>query len=517
MSRCALYLRSSKDRADVSIDAQRRELTALAAGKSLTVAAEFADPVERADDWQRPGFTALLAALAIAQRGWSHLLVLDTSRLARDDELLGATIRHECKKRGVTIHYAKFPSINPMSDLMVQSVDQLFARLHSMMSREKGLAGMAENVRRGWRAGGRAPMGYRLAPVPTGAMREGQAVTKTRLEATDQAPAMAQYFKARAAGLPARQAARDAGLQLKGSTLVGLEWQALTYAGHTVWNMHHGRGAARQGYPSGTKRRPRSDWIIQRDTHQALITNEEAEAILGRLLTRKAARMRGDGYLFSGILQAPTGARWHGDQGFYRCGRRRVAAHRLEAQLLGKIGEDLASDRFVGIFAAAARNALKPARREAELRVRRRRLDDLERQIARVRNLLPSMKHPEALLPKLDELEAEKNSVATEAVAIADELAGAKVLAMVTEDDVRLTLRSLAEGFKEGDDRFRVKAHLRGLMDKITLDPADLSCCLTYAFRTQTGDSVASRRCSAPIPVIKLRRFLTLNGFRRAA
>ena len=67
MSRCALYLRSSKDRADVSIDAQRRELSALAAGKSLAIAAEFADPVERADDWQRPGFSSLLRALAKLQ------------------------------------------------------------------------------------------------------------------------------------------------------------------------------------------------------------------------------------------------------------------------------------------------------------------------------------------------------------------------------------------------------------------------------------------------------------------
>jgi hypothetical protein len=45
--------------------------------------------------------------------------------------------------------------------------------VHSMLSREKGLAGMAENVRRGHRAGGRAPIGYRLERIETGAIRDG--------------------------------------------------------------------------------------------------------------------------------------------------------------------------------------------------------------------------------------------------------------------------------------------------------------------------------------------------------
>jgi DNA invertase Pin-like site-specific DNA recombinase len=515
-ARCALYLRSSKDRADVSIDAQRRELTALAAGKGLAVAAEYADAVERADNWQRPGFAQLLLALSDAGRGWDALLVLDASRLARDDELLAATFRHECKKRGVTIVYAKFPSINPMTDLMVQTVDQLMARMHSMMSREKGLAGMAENVRRGWRAGGRAPLGYRLAPVPTGALRDGQPVNKTRLELTDRAPAMASYLKARAAGLPAHQAAREAGLAVSPSTLVGLEWQALTYAGHTVWNMHHSRGATSGAYTAGTKRRPREDWIIQRGTHEAVITDDEAERILGRLLERRTTRLRGDAYLFSGILAAPGGKRWHGDQGFYRCGRRRVTAAKLETQLIAKIAEDLASDTFVRHCAAAARTAAKPARREAELRVRRRRLDELERQLGRVRNLLPQMEHPEALLPKLDELEKEKRTLEQETVAIANELAGGKVLAMITEDDVRAVLGSLAEGLA-GAERPWLKARLRALLDGIVLDPGDLSCRLDYSFRPLSGFSVASPRSAAAIPAIRIRRHLTLYGFRKAA
>lgn len=45
--------------------------------------------------------------------------------------------------------------------------------------------------------------------------------------------------------------------------------------------------------------------------------------------------MRGGAYLLSGLLVDPkSGKRWHGDQGFYRCGRRRLSAANLEQQIL---------------------------------------------------------------------------------------------------------------------------------------------------------------------------------------
>lgn len=68
----ALYLRSSKDRSDVSIDAQRRELFALAHDKKLSIVAEYVDAVESAKTDQRPGFQSLLRDLKSADRPWSQ-------------------------------------------------------------------------------------------------------------------------------------------------------------------------------------------------------------------------------------------------------------------------------------------------------------------------------------------------------------------------------------------------------------------------------------------------------------
>jgi DNA invertase Pin-like site-specific DNA recombinase len=90
--------------------------------------------------------------------------VFDTSRLARDVHLAGV-FRQECRRRGVKIAFVKIPETDPLSDLIIGHVYQLLDHIHSHMSREKGLAGMAENVRRGFRAGGVAPYGYELEKV----------------------------------------------------------------------------------------------------------------------------------------------------------------------------------------------------------------------------------------------------------------------------------------------------------------------------------------------------------------
>lgn len=300
MKPAALYLRSSKDRADASPAAQRRALADLAAARGLTIVAEFADAVESGKDDNRPGFQKLLAAVRNPRRGWDTLLVLDTARIARRRLLAVIFEEQECRRHGVSIVYKSLPESDPVTDMVIKSIFQAFDEWHSLTSRMKGLAGMAENVKAGFRAGGRAPMGYRLEHVPTGAVREGEPVTKSRLVPGEQAAAVKEYLTARAAGTPRAAAQRAAGLaDVADTTLLGLERNALTYAGHTVWGVHAERvGGA---YVGGQKYRPRAEWTIQRDTHEALITDAEAEALLAQLerarrpaCARRSARRPGE-------------------------------------------------------------------------------------------------------------------------------------------------------------------------------------------------------------------------------
>lgn len=347
-----LYLRSSKDRSDVSPAAQRHALEALAASRSLSVVATFEDAVESGSTEDRPGFQNLLRALKDPARTWSNLLVYDSSRIARR-RYIAQAFKHELKRREISLIYATRPAdIDPISEVLLDAVFEAMDEVHSMLSRQKGLAGMAENVRQGFRAGGRAPLGYRLVAIPTGAIREGRAVTKSKLEPSEKAAAVRAYLRGRARGVPRTRAIEMSGLKLSCSSAFGVEWNALTYAGHTVWNVNREAG-------SGTKRRPRSEWHIQRGTHEALITEHEAERILARLeITDTAtaireARAASSRFLLSGLLYSTDGRVWTGHGQHYRLRRSRsrigriVPAELVDQAVTATLMEFCATDRYV--------------------------------------------------------------------------------------------------------------------------------------------------------------------------
>lgn len=224
MKSAVLYLRSSKDRSDVSIAAQRRELTALAHSKGFSILREYADVVESAKDADRPAFQQLLHDLKAKGRDWNAILLLDPSRLSRN-QLVAHLFTQDCKKGGVDIVYSQMPDASPEVEIILTPMMHALAEYHSYQSKAKGLGGMRENVSRGFRAGGRAPFGYRLEAVDTGAIREGQPVLKSRLTPTDDLPRMKTYLEARAANVMRPLAAKLAGLShMSASTLVCMEW-----------------------------------------------------------------------------------------------------------------------------------------------------------------------------------------------------------------------------------------------------------------------------------------------------
>jgi DNA invertase Pin-like site-specific DNA recombinase len=360
--KAALYLRSSKDRSDVSPAAQRHALEQLATSRSLAITRNYEDAVESGSTEDRPAFSQLLRDIKDASRGWAYLLVYDTSRIARR-RYIAQALKHECKKRGITILYATRPAdVDPISEIVLDSMLEAMDEVHSLMSRQKGLAGMAENVRQGFRAGGRAPLGYQLKVFPTGAIRDGRPVTKSRLEPSHLSHQVGAYLKSRAGGVPREAARRDAGLTIAPTSLIGIEWNALTYAGHTVWNVHREAG-------QGTKRRPRSDWQIRRGTHQPLVSDREAEAILAQLETSehsaamRAARAAGSRFLLSGILVTTDGRTWLGHGAHYRLRKandlagRIVPARRVDEAVVETLRAFRTSERYLAWLLEQSRGA----------------------------------------------------------------------------------------------------------------------------------------------------------------
>lgn len=502
MEQAALYLRSSKDRHDVSLDAQRRELLALAKSRSLAIVEEFADAVESGKDDNRPGFQALLRRLKSGDRAWSHLLALDTSRIARNQYLAHA-VHYEAEKRGIKIVYAKVPETGGVMDVVIRSVMQAFDQLHSLMSREKGLAGMAENVRQGWRAGGRAPMGYQLERVPTGAMRDGAPVSKSRLAPGRDAARVAQYLRARACGTARHLALEQSGLDLSQSTAIGIEWQALTYAGHTAWGMHEQR--VQGGYRGGRKRRPRTEWLVQYDMHPALISTEEAEAILAHLERGRPTTYRTRAvYLLSGLLRTPEGQPWHSSgDGSYRAGKgRRVRQEEIEQAVVGRVIEDLQSDRFVAELLSQARRLATPPAAD-ELEPLRQQVSEITTKIGKLADLAAQVDTPRPFLERIRTAEKERAALVAQLEEAEATRQAADVLRAISEADVRRILAGLAATLGQVD-REPLKDALAGLLDRVDLSADGTECVIHY--RISTGDLMASPRGSVEFPALRVAR-----------
>jgi hypothetical protein len=83
--------------------------------------------------------------------------------------------------------------------------------------------------------------------------------------------------------------------------------------------------------------------VIHKNTHEPLISEEEAQQILEMLATTSKRRKRNGNnytYMLSGILFAPKGEAWWGDCGYYRLGKTvRVAAHNVDKAILENVRE----------------------------------------------------------------------------------------------------------------------------------------------------------------------------------
>jgi site-specific DNA recombinase len=200
--------------------------------------------------------------------------------------------------------------------------------------------GQTENTRQGYRHGGRAPYGYRLAREPHPDPRRAHAGDqKSRLVPDpESAPIVAEIFDQYLSGSGFKEIAdhlnRPGGppapehVDSKRNT--GRKWSKTTirsmlenpvYTGRLCWNRHDFRQAKLGEGP--VLRRPEQEWIEADRRHEALIPDGSFE----RVQAEMARRSRGEGsrrrsrqrrsYLLRGIVQCATGhnpLRMHGKE-----------------------------------------------------------------------------------------------------------------------------------------------------------------------------------------------------------
>ena len=494
MKKAALYLRSSKDRAEVGTDSQRKELTEFAQREGLVILAEFADMELSGsfDEVSRPGFKRLLAC--VQTRQVDVVLAVDTSRIARDPAV-GMYFSRECDKAGVQLRYSKV-GIDTETAVgeMVLGVLRQFDRLHARLSADKGRAGQEANLANGWRAGGRAPFGYALLHEATGASRAGIAVQKSKLVLDpDAAPKVEAFLKARAIGVSRTAAARQAGLSMATASLVGVENNALTYSGALVWNRSKKHRASRDDPRQTMVPRPRKEWIIVENQHPPLISRAEAERVLAQVQTRpKTGRVsKPESSLLTGLLITPAGASWHydGTRKSYRVDKgKRVKAEWLDQQVLWKIAHDGSNLEFVtSVINAALRQADEIA---VDPRSIDRQLKKVKAQLARLIDAVAEGGNFSALRAKIEELEALCERLEKERGECAQKAGLKRALKELTPEWVRLmmSLEAFGSPVISPAQRSRLRPRLEVLLKHVTLNPETMELSLTYRF---TGEITA--------------------------
>lgn len=504
MNRAVLYLRSSKDRSDVSIDAQRRALQELAEARGFLIVNEYVDAVESGKDDNRPGFQSLLSDMRKADRSWDHILVLDTARIGRRRALAIIFEEQECKKRGIRVIYKSLPESDPVTEMLLKSILQAMDEWHSLNSKVKGMAGMAENVKQGWRAGGKAPRGYRLQYEQTGAVRDGEPVTKSKLTPSDDALRVRAYLQHRAKGLPRPRALELASADWPISSLVDMERNALTYAGHTIWNRANERQDG--SYIGGEKWKPRDQWVVQKDTHEPLISEEEAESILAVLESKKhtgGARPGARVYLLTGMLFAPDGTAWMGDSGTYRLGGRgqRIQADAVELPVLEAVFAALDSDETATAIAEHYRKQSQDTDSvKNEIEALARQLADNDRKASKLADLITQTTAPTALLRQIEILEGEREKLAERLEALEAENKASHELANLKPADVRKFLRLLADEMRRDENSEAYRDMLRQMVEKIELSPDSFKAKVVLRFSApgNTGMQLASPRGIEP-------------------
>lgn len=473
--RTAIYLRSSKDRHDVSVESQRHELREHVAKEGHVLVAEFEDKVESAKTANRPGFQEMIAEARSVNCRFEQIICFDTSRFSR--RIYDAQMyKHLLEKEGIGLRFLKLPQTDPLMDGVIESLMQIFDEFHSRKSKYDGLRGMRQNVRNGYRAGGPALFGYRLEKEVV-AMREGEPVYKSRMVPDPvQAPIAKAFLEARAAGEARRSICDRLGIELSASVLSYMEHSAQIYAGHMIWNRHNERVDGR--YVGGSRFRDPSEWVVMRDNHEPLISQQVADAVEGQLKQGKqmGRRRRKSSYLLSGLLRCKCGAAMHGNAGYYRCaekcGARSVKQERAEAAVLEVLLDDLLSDEFLNELKAEAEKALEQGIDQSAVQRRQleREISRLDGELKGIVEVLTKTTVQRPLIERMEAVETERRE-AEKALSELSESNSAR--ASITDGDVREFVVAFRKGLTDPDAEKR-KGFVRDLVACATLDSEEL-------------------------------------------
>ncbi|NQT68321.1 MAG: recombinase family protein, partial [Desulfobacteraceae bacterium] len=336
MQKVAIYVRSSKDLHNVSCKAQEEQLKQEVRKKGEKVYRVFCDKGLSSTRDVRPDFNEMIGLAKTKNPPFKKIYCLDTSRFGRNHFESQTNLWMLREKCGIDVIFHNMPSTGTAIDPLIENVMTSFDQFHSNQSKEKGVAGMKQNIRSGYRAGGRAPYGYKGEKIEMGKDVNGKTITKTKLVPDPEtAPYAREYFERRAKHEPRSSILDD--FYQKGilsptgrrrwpvSTAKSMEDNIDKYRGHNVFNRLNERVKVRgksDGYLGGVKWRPKEEWVIEEETFEPLITEDIANIIreIKKKRIRETPNTAKSVYALSGTMKCGVcGTNYNGDREIYKC------------------------------------------------------------------------------------------------------------------------------------------------------------------------------------------------------
>jgi site-specific DNA recombinase len=493
MNKVAIYVRSSKDLHNVSCEAQENEIRKVVKGNGELVYHVFTDKALSSTRDVRPEFDEMIGLATSKEPPFTKIYCLDTSRFGRNQyqtQYLLWTLRN---KHGIEVDFIKMPKDDGPAGEFLESVMTAVDQLHSRQSKIKGIASMKQNIRNGYRAGGRAPFGYRLKTKEQGKHRDGRLIAKSILEPDPEtAPIIKEFFERRAKGEARKPILDDfysRGIvspsgndKWSPSSAKSIEDNVYAYLGHTVFNRHNERikeGGKSIGYLHGQKWRPEEEWVIKNNTHEPLITQEIADRIMHikKQGLRDAPSTAKSVYALTGLLKcSECGTNYTGDRGIYKCnsnskpgskcGNNDISQRKIEDVVFSLIQYAL-KIRNVKDFVARIRKKLQSGK--SDVMSMEKQLDKIDKQIARMMHLYSiEAINDDDIVAGLTPLQERKKTI-QEIIKNAKATEG---VLEVSDADIMEVVKNLKENINNADPKIR-KSAVRALFQEFRLFPKE--------------------------------------------
>jgi site-specific DNA recombinase len=471
MIRAAIYARFSSDRQkDRSIDDQIALCRDLCAREGMAVISTFEDrAISGAGAINRPGFQALMRDAEA--RVFDVIVAEDMDRLFRDQADYHVSRRH-LDHLGIEIHTAS-GKVGKLDGALRALMSEMYIE-NLVVHTRRGLEGV---IRDGRHAGGRA-FGYRAVPGKPGELEIVE----------EEADIVRQIFADYIAGNTPRRIAHDLnkrgvrpprGRLWNGSTINGHAARGGgmilndLYAGRIVWNK------VRMIKDPVTRKRlsrpnPKDQYKIVEAPHLRIIDDKTFKAAQVIKSDRRhdaspstVQKARAPKRVFSGLIKCGCCDGGMSSNGADRKGvriqcstykesgacnnSRRVYLDDIEALAIKGLRQHLAHPEVITEFVDAYNAERKRLKNEASVERTRleRRLGEIEREIKRIVDFIVKGMATDALIPRMNELEAERKALAVRHEE-ANETDNVVALHPKALDRYKRAVRELADEFKRG-------------------------------------------------------------------